>query len=138
MKTIPLQDITIFCITADSFPDGVMHAWHRLHKTLPATTGRTFYGISHGSANGIVYKAGVQEAFAGEGAMYGCETVVIPKGDYMAETILDFPRQMHRFGEVFQTMIHHPDCAADALCVEWYQNETDVVCLVKQKEKVAY
>jgi hypothetical protein len=136
MTTVHLKNnIPLFCITADSFPDGVPHAWHHLHRLLEDTTGRTFYGISYKNEHGaIVYKAGVAEAAAGEGDRYGCEPFVIPCGQYLSETVTDFSKQLHQIGNTFQTLLAHQACATDTVCVEWYCNDRDVVCLVKQAE----
>jgi hypothetical protein len=134
MKTIYLNsDIIIFCVTADSFPDGVPHAWHQLHKRLDGRN-RACYGISYMAEDGtIVYKAGAKERAVGEAERYGCERFVIPKGHYLSETILHFSMQLHQISRTFQTLLAHPGRAAGAVCIEWYQKE-DVVCMVKEME----
>jgi hypothetical protein len=137
MTTVHLKNsIPIFCITADSFPDGVPHAWHQLHKLLEDTTGRTFYGVSYKNEHGtIVYKAGVAEMASCEGDRYGCESFVIPGGDYLGEEVTDFPKQICQISRTFQVLLAEPACAGDA---EWYQTASNVLCLVQQKENVPH
>ncbi|MEW5844397.1 MAG: hypothetical protein AB1775_14150 [Bacteroidota bacterium] len=45
---------------------------------LPSDKGRNFFGISSPNREGdIIYKAAVEELFAGEAEKLGCETFII-------------------------------------------------------------
>jgi hypothetical protein len=131
MKTIHLEnDIMLFCITADAFPDSVPHAWYQLYKLLDGTTCCAIYGVSFKNEMGVLmYKASVEATLAGEAN--GCKMFQIPKGDYPTETIMDFPKQLHLISRTFQTLLAHPDRATDAVCVEGYKNNDDLVCMMK-------
>jgi len=62
METINLdKDINVLCVTAKSFPDGIMEAFDQLHSIVPiAQKGRQF-GISRPNRNGeIIYKAALE------------------------------------------------------------------------------
>lgn len=132
------NDIRLFGVQAASFPDGVQQAWQDLHKRLPSTKGRNFYGISHGTANGkIVYTACVEEIYDGEGEAYGCKPFTLPQGEYMGEAIPDFMHQIEKIGAVFQALLARDDYDPNGVCVEQYLNETDVVCMLKRKGAVS-
>jgi len=125
------HDVKVFCVTAKSFPEGVQQAFITLEKML-SKEGRTFYGISHGTASGeIIYKAAVTEKYEGEGNEYDFENYTIPKGKYVTETINDYMNNMPRFGEVFREMLAHPQLDTNGACIEWYKSDKEVMCMVK-------
>ena len=135
MQTFQLEkDIALLGIQANSFPGGVQQAWQDLHQRLSTTEGRNFYGISHGTKNGlIVYKACVEESVDGEATLLGCERFILPKGEYRGERINDFMQKIHRIGETFQAILSSEDYDKNGVCVERYLNEKDVVCMIKRK-----
>lgn len=135
MQTYQVEnDVPLFGIQATDFPDGVGQAWQDLHKKLPTTKGRSFYGVSHGTTGGgILYKACVEEAFAGEAESLGCERFVLPKGEYIGETVHHFMQQLPKIGETFQALLARDDYdKANGRCVEQYLNDKDVVCMIKK------
>ena len=68
METFYLDhDIRLCCISAASFPGGVMDAYQRLHNLFPDYQTRRVYGIAWPDGQGsMIYKAGVEEAYPGE------------------------------------------------------------------------
>jgi hypothetical protein len=127
------KEVKTFYVEATSFPDGVKQAWETLHSKLPSAKGRNFYGISHGSKDGIVYKAAVEENIEGEAEKYGCEAFVIPKGDYLAITIHDYMNHLPLIGQAFRRLLAHPQFDGITPCVEWYKSDEEVICMVKKK-----
>ncbi|MCW3122365.1 MAG: putative transcription activator, partial [Flavipsychrobacter sp.] len=55
------KDISVFCVTAVSFPDGVMAAHKRIHELAPMAEGRIYFGISRPEKGVITYMAGANE-----------------------------------------------------------------------------
>lgn len=133
MERIQLEnDIRVFCVTATSFPQGIEEAFKKLEQLLPAREGRTFFGLSRpGGRGAIIYKAAVQEKYNGEGEQYGCETITIQKGTYLTELITGWQQRIPAIGETFQQLLADPHLDMNSFCVEWYKNETDVLCMVK-------
>ena len=86
METYRIEkDITVVCLAATSFPDGVEAAHAELHKRLPQNNKRIFYGISYSDGNeGIIYKAPAEQLTEDEAKQLGLETFVIRKGEYMS------------------------------------------------------
>jgi predicted transcriptional regulator YdeE len=125
------QDIKVFCVTAKIFPEGVQEAYDTLNKLIN-TQGCTFYGLSKPTEKGeIVYKAAVAENFEGEAVPSGLEAFVIPKGEYITETIYDWKNNMQKFGPTFMSLLDNPKLDWSSWCIEWYKDDEEVMCMVK-------
>ena len=136
MELIHIEnDVKLFCVTSESFPDGILRAFEALENKLPTKEGRVFYGISQPDIKGsIVYKAAVAESFDNEGRAAGCEPFILEKGTYVSETITGFMSDPGRIGLTFQKLLKDPRRSDTYPCIEWYINETDVVCMIQLKD----
>lgn len=125
------KDITVLYKDVPSFPAGIKDAFDELYGEFP---GRNFYGLSHMDDGGrIVYKAAA-EASGSEAAQFGYATTVIPQGDWLVEPIIDWMDKMESFKEVFGALMADPRFDATHNCVEWYQSDTEVWCMVRVKQ----
>jgi hypothetical protein len=139
------NDIKTICVSAKSFPHGVLAAHQQLHSLLDSSAPRTFYGISWGGKNGdIVYKAAAEELSEGEAEKLNLEKFVIRKGKYASELLKDWRKGEAEVGETFRQLLSDPRIDKNGYCVEVYLNEKDMLCLVtldpgydSQKEKVS-
>jgi predicted transcriptional regulator YdeE len=128
------NDITVFCITATSFPAGVMAAHKELHSLVPFSTERKYFGISRANEKGeIIYKAAAEELIKGELEKHGLEKVVLKKGNYLSAEIHDYMKDLPSIGKTFQEMISQPTIDPQGWCVEWYLSQEDVRCMVRLK-----
>ena len=132
------SDIKVICVTADSFPSGILGAHNTLHSMLPSGKGRNFFGISSPNKKGdIIYKAAVEESFAGEAEKLGCDTFVIKKGEYISIPIQNFMSDVLGVGRAFKELIANPRIDPNGVCVEMYTGSNDVRCMVRlDPEKV--
>lgn len=129
------KDIKTICITAKSFPMGVLAAHKTLHALLPSMDGRQIFGISYGNTEGgIVYKAAVEELFEGEAQKHDCESFVIKKGAYISETLVDYQKDTTAIGISFQRMLTDPRLDKEGYCLEIYISDKEVQCLVKLQD----
>ena len=129
------SDIPVLCVTATSFPEGVMAAYDKIHSIVPKEEGRRVFGISRpegGSA--IVYKAAVEELSAGEAERYHVERFIIRKGEYTSVIITDFMKDLPAIGKTFQEILHTQKVDHNGACIEWYFNQNDVQCMVRLEE----
>jgi|ERR1044072_2898962 hypothetical protein len=126
------KDIRVFCVTAKSFPDGIMDAFKKLQALVPGD--RKYFGLSRPENGSIVYKAAVEEKEPGEAEKLNCEPFIIRKGNYLSKTITDYMKNTPAIGETFQEMIKQPDIDPNGYCVESYFNEKDVCCMVRLKD----
>jgi hypothetical protein len=129
------SDVKVFCVTAKSFPNGIVEAFKTLENLDPSICERPFYGISFQDDEGkIVYKAAVAEEFEGEGSGYGCETFVISKGEYLAITLFDFMEKIDVIPKAFQKLLADPRLDHNFPCVEWYKSSKEVMCMVRMHQ----
>lgn len=126
------QDITVYCLTATSFPAGIKPVYDKLHELYPPENGRTYFGISWPDGKGsLTYKAAVKlnETDTIPGAPF--EAFIIRKGNYLGENITNFMSDVTSIGRLFQQMIQEPGIDPNGYCLEMYLNPTDVRCMVK-------
>ncbi|MDR3625311.1 MAG: DinB family protein [Ignavibacteriaceae bacterium] len=132
------NDINLICVTANSFPDGVLEAFKILKKKLPAAEERNLYGISYpGKNKEIVYKAAAEEAYKGEAVETVLDAFTVLKGTYLSISIPGFEKDSHSIGKAFETLISDPLIDPNGCCVEMYLKDNDVRCMVRlDPEKV--
>ncbi|HEY3389349.1 MAG TPA: hypothetical protein VGK38_07255 [Prolixibacteraceae bacterium] len=138
METINLEsDINVLCVTAKSFPDGIMDAFDQLHAIVPADEVGRQFGISRPAQGGtIVYKAAMEEVQEGEAEKLGCEPFVIKRGKYIYLDKTDFMKDLPGIGKTFQMLISQPNIDPNGYCLEWYLNDKDVRCMVRLDDNI--
>jgi hypothetical protein len=126
-------DINVLCVTASSFPDGIMAAFNKLNSLVQLPESRRVFGISYGDGDkDIIYKAAVEENSIDEAARFGCERFTIKKGEYISEHIEDFMKNIPAMGQAFQEMCRDKRIDNNGYCIEMYlNNNKDVLCMVK-------
>jgi hypothetical protein len=137
METINLfKDINVLCVTAKSFPDGIMEAFNQLHSIVPITEKGRQFGISCPNEGGtIIYKAAMEEMNEGEAEKLGCEPFIIKKGKYLFMDKTDFMKDLPGIGKAFQMLISQPNIDPNGYCLEWYLNDKDVRLMVRLDDK---
>ena len=127
------SDINVLCVTASSFPDGIMAAFDKLNSLVQEPGSRRVFGISYGDGDkNIIYKAALEENSADEAARLGCERFTIEKGEYISEYIGDFMKNIPAMGQAFQEMCRDKRIDSNGCCIEIYlNNNKDVLCAVR-------
>ena len=126
------NDIKVLCVTAKSFPEGIVEAHQKMHSLVPLSDDRRYFGISRPNEGGrIVYKAAAEAIDPGEADGFDGETFVIESGRYVSQTVKDFRKDPESIGTVFRDLISRSDIDPNGCCVEWYLNENDVRCMVR-------
>ena len=136
MKTTSLEnDIKVFYVTAESYPEGILAAHQKLHAKVPFSYDRKYFGLSRPENNkGIIYKAATEETFDGEAEQYNLESLIIPKGNYYSLIISNYRKDLPSIGIAFQTLLSQENIDQNGYCIEWYINENDVNCLVRKED----
>jgi len=130
------HDIKVLCITAVSFPNGVLEAHQQLHALLPDIKRRRIFRISSPDQNGkIIYKAATEILNSEEIHQSDREFFVIKKGPYISVLIKNFMDDVSNIGKTFEKLIKQPNIDPEGYCLEEYINETDVRCMVGIKNK---
>ncbi|SFD49014.1 hypothetical protein SAMN05518672_102155 [Chitinophaga sp. CF118] len=131
------DDINVMCVTADSFPAGILPAFEKLHSLVPDYSTRKQFGISRpDKSRKIIYKAGVEELSGGEAERLHLEKFVLKKGNYISIDIIDFMKDVPAIGKTFEQLLADPRIDPEGACVEWYLNEKDVKCMVRIQSKL--
>ncbi len=134
MKTITQEnDITVFGVKAETFPEGITAAYNKLNEILPDMSGRQVYGLSWMEDDKIIYYAAINESEPGEGDKHGCLTRVLKKGNYISKTINEFMDHIPELGKTFEEMFRTYDYDPEGCCVEYYFNDKDVECRLRLK-----
>jgi predicted transcriptional regulator YdeE len=129
------NDITVYCLTATSFPAGVAAVYNQLHATYPPGNGRTYFGISYPDGKGsLVYKAAVRLNENDAQPSHPFAPFTIKKGTYNSSIIRNFMSDVQSIGRTFQQMIKDPNIDPNGYCLEMYLNPNDVVCMVRVGE----
>lgn len=87
------DDIKVFGLRADSFPEGIGETFENLAKSLTNDFDRSFFGISKMTNVGIVYVAAVKEKFKDEADLYQYQQFTIEKGDYLITALQDWRKK---------------------------------------------
>ena len=125
------EDIKVYCVTADSFPNGVLAAHQKLHTLLPFSAERKYFGLSRPEQGTIEYHAAAEELIPGELSGKGLMEMIIRKGNYNTITVTDYMKNTAAIGEAFQLLISEPDIDPQGYCVEWYVTQQSVRCMVR-------
>ncbi|HTN18781.1 MAG TPA: hypothetical protein VL092_13935 [Chitinophagaceae bacterium] len=125
------EDIKVYCITASSFPDGVLAAHQQLHTLLPFSVERRYFGLSRPENGTIEYHAAAAELIPGELSDKGLKEILIPAGHYNMITVHNYMQHTAAIGEAFQQLIAVPGIDPQGYCVEWYITRESVHCMVR-------
>jgi DinB superfamily len=133
METLIIAaDLQVFGTWVASFPLGVGEAFERLMKIMPGADKRSCYGISSMNEKGEVrYFAAIEELHPGEAERYQCERTIVRSGAYLAVTVDDWLQKTHCIKDVFHDMMQDERFAHNTPCVEWYKNDSEMVCLLQ-------
>jgi predicted transcriptional regulator YdeE len=127
------HDQRVFGRLVRTFPNGIGDAFDTLMKTI-GDDKRSYYGISKmDDKGGILYWAAAEEKAAGEAEKYKCERMVIPDGDYLSETVLNWKEKTDCIKDVFHEMMKDARADVTKPCIEWYCKEDEMLCLIKTK-----
>jgi predicted transcriptional regulator YdeE len=132
------KDVKVFCLTAKSFPDGVLDAHQKLHSLVSFNQNRKYFGLSRPEKenNGeIVYKAAAEELEKGELQKHRLEEMAIQKGTYIFTIVSDFMKDAPAIFKAFDKLTSHPNIDPDGYCIEWYLSDKEVRCMVRINDK---
>ncbi|WP_256005496.1 transcriptional regulator [Pedobacter deserti] len=130
------ENLTVYCVTAETFPEGALKAHKQLHAKVPLSYERKYFGISRWENRTMIYKAGATALSPGELDALGLEKVVLPKGDYLSIIVKDFMSDVSAIGRAFEQLTSLPDVDPEGYGLEWYFNDGDVQCMMRKKDQL--
>ncbi len=132
------KDINLFCVKADSFPDGIMAAHQKLASIAKEFGKRNHFGVSYLYDNENLYMAAAEIDVNKETIPPGCQTYTLKKGNYISIYISDFSKDIPQIGKAFETLLADPGIDEQGCCAECYfpegtngTNAKDVRCMVR-------
>ena len=116
-------------------PDGPVSAgktFDNLERKLPSLKGRKFYGLSKLEGDHLTYFAcvKVQEEDASK---LGLQEIVLPKGEYEREVIIDWEEHIDRISEQFEKMESKNIVDPQRFFVEYYRSRKELILMVPIK-----
>lgn len=127
------EDVLLVGHVVTDFPGGIQAAFTSLMDSLPNPLQRSYYGVSWmDEACNIVYVAAAEAFSPEEAAGYGPLTV--PAGTYLARPVSGWRTQTDCIKDYFGEMMQDPAYDGRFPCVEWYQNDEELVLLVRKKQ----
>lgn len=130
------NDISVMCITATSFPEGVMDAYQKLQSLVMNANQRRYFGISYPNKDGaIIYKACTEQNYVGEAEKLSLESFTIESGNFTSIYIEDHMKDPQSIGAAFEELLKNSDIDPQGYCLEMYKDfaDKDVLCLVPLK-----
>jgi hypothetical protein len=125
------QDITVLCVTAERFPEGVLAAHQKLHSLVRFFPERKYFGISHPAGQGkIVYHAATEQLPEDNADLPGCDIFFIKKGAYISIEIANFMADISSISRTFELLLQDSRIDPNGYCLEWYLGQHDVRCMV--------
>lgn len=134
METFILnEDIKVFTMTAESFPEGILESHQKLHAIVPFSTDRRYFGVSRPENSVITYKAAAEE-LEGEEGKYELDSLIIKKGRYISLVISGYMKDEQAIAKAFEKLLEYPDIDPNGYCVEWYISDDDVRCMIRLED----
>ena len=132
METIIIkEDIALFYIQALNFPNDISSTFEKMYSLFEVTHERKVFGISRPENGKIVYKVAAEQISKNELAKHLLQQFIIPKGKYLSIEIKNYKNQIGLIGDAFNKLIVNPKIEPNGYCIEWYQTDNDVICMVK-------
>ncbi|MDX1940965.1 MAG: hypothetical protein SFU99_10470 [Saprospiraceae bacterium] len=130
------RDWKALCITAESFPEGVLPAHQKLHSIIPFSDDRKYFGISRPIQDGtIIYKAGAELLSEDKYEQASLESFIIKAGTYISITIQNYMEDIPAIGKAFEKLLSDPRIDPQGACIEWYLNNKKVQCMIRLDAK---
>ncbi len=136
-EVILKNNIKIMYVTANSFPAGIQEAMERLHRLVPYSEKRNYYGISRPEVGReIVYRAAAEVLEDGEAERHGCAELMLKKGNYLGLKVTGFRKDPSVIEKAFEVLLKQPNLDPNGYCVEWYANGKDEVhCMIRLNQQ---
>ncbi len=128
------QDIPVYYIQAETFPDGALAAFQKLHSIIDFPQQRRSFGISRPENGTIVYRAAAAAKEQEDLKSTELATLIIPKGDYISIEIKIIGDDFSPIKNAFDQLLLHPQIDPNGYCIEEYTSMDEVICMVRLKD----
>lgn len=98
------NDITLFCVKADSFPAGIEAAHKKLASIALPFGRRNYFGLSYLYDDNILYLAAAEIKSKDESVPKDGKTYILKKGNYISIYISYFAKDISQIEKAFKTL----------------------------------
>jgi len=136
MKEIKIENnLKVYYIQAESFPEGVLDAFKKMHSLIEFPPKRRNFGISRPEKGQIIYRVASEELEKNDLKKHNLNKFTIPKGNYIGKEIKNFRDDLSSIKQTFDLLLTNPNIDPNGYCIEEYKGINDVFCMVKLKDK---
>jgi hypothetical protein len=128
------EDIKVYFIEADRFPEGIGEAFEKLFSIFYENDNRKIFGISRPENGKIIYKVAASLNINDEYNENNSLIMTIQKGNYISLVVKDYLKDITLIGKAFSALTSYPNIDPNGYCIEWYDGDREVLCLVKLKD----
>lgn len=125
------DDISVFGFEVIRFPEDIGTAFQKLLSLFRSLETRKILGISRPNQGKIHYFVAAEEMHADEFPKSYLQSFTLPKGTYMGIWVRDYAQDPSQIGKAFEHLIALPNLDPMGYCIEWYQGEKDVLCMLR-------
>lgn len=126
------KDIELIYELATDFGQDIAQTFVRLaEKVGHSGEKRDCYGFISKTASGMQYHGAFTQLNPNEGHDKSIPTFIIPKGKYYSILIENWNQKILEIGPTFDQILKSGLVDRTSPCIEFYQTEKDLVCMVK-------
>jgi len=134
-KMTLIKPIQLVAKQVKTFPNGIGQTFDNLANTLPDGMQRAYYGISWMEHEKVIYYAAAEQKATHEINKYSLEPWTIESGEYLFIPVLGWRSKTDSIKDVFGTLMNDTRTDKTKPCVEWYQTDERMLCMMKTLDK---
>lgn len=129
------KDIIVMIEKSSDFGQDIAQTYVRLAEKIEHKEGekRDCYGIVKKDLSGMVYYGGFTQISPTEAIDKNIESTIIPAGNYVSILIENWNQKILEIGPTFDQILKSGLVDTMSPCIEFYQTEKDLICMVKGK-----
>ena len=126
-------NVKLMCLKSPDGPISAGKTFDKLESKLPSLKGRRFYGLSKLEGDNITYFACVKVQGEEDASNFGLQEIVLPKGEYEREAIMDWEDHIDQIPEQFDKMGSKNLVDHQRFFVEYYRSQKELILMVPIK-----
>ena len=126
-------DVKLMCLKSPDGPISAGKTFDKLESKLPSLKGRRFYGLSKLEGDNITYFACVKVQGEEDASNFGLQEIVLPKGEYEREAIMDWEDHIDQIPEKFDKIESKNLVDHQKFYVEYYRSQKELILMAPIK-----
>ena len=133
MRYLIDTDVKLICVKSPDGPVSASKSFDNLERKLPSLKGRKFYGMSKLEGDNLTYFACVKVQGEEDTSEVGFQEIVLPKGEYEREVIIDWEEHTDQISEQFEKIESKNIVDPQRFFVEFYKSQKELILMVPIK-----